>query len=115
MEGNNISVIDEDVEAVLLRERVKLVLEVFTVLNVLLKAEDSPFLEVDGLANNLSKDVGVVESLTCWLESTLGLRLGTGEHENAGSLKDFSLDLIRLEVDLKLPLFHLLRVGDHAI
>lgn len=113
MEGNNISVINENIEAILLRERIELVLEVFSVLDVLLEAEYSPLLEVDGLAHNLSKNVGVVEGLTCWLESTL--TLGSGEHENAGSFEDLGLDLIGLEVDLELPLLHFLGVGYHAI
>ena len=71
MERNNITVVNEDIESVLLRERVELVLEVFTILDILLKAEDSPLLEVNGLADDLSKNVGVIESLACWLESTL--------------------------------------------
>ena len=71
VERNNITVVNEDIEAILLRERVELVLEVFTILDILLKAEDSPLLEVDGLADDLSKNVGVIESLACWLESTL--------------------------------------------
>lgn len=73
MEGNNISIINENVEAILLRERIKFVLEIFSVFYILLKAEDSPFLEIYGLAHNLSKNVGIVKGLACWLESTLTL------------------------------------------
>jgi len=71
VEGDNITVVNEDIEAVLLGERVELVLKVFTILDVLLKTEDSPLLEVDGLADDLSKDVGVIEGLSSRLESTL--------------------------------------------
>jgi|LauGreDrversion4_2_1035121.scaffolds.fasta_scaffold148539_2 hypothetical protein len=73
MEGNNISIINENVEAILLRERIKFVLEIFSVFYILLKAEDSPFLEIYGLAHNLSKNVRIVKGLACWLESTLTL------------------------------------------
>lgn len=71
VEGDNITVVNEDIEAVLLGERVELVLKVFTILDVLLKTEDSPLLEVHGLADDLSKDVGVIEGLSSRLESTL--------------------------------------------
>ena len=73
VERNDITVVNEDIEAILLRERVELVLKVFTIFDVLFQAEDSPFLEVHGLAHNLSKNVGVIEALACWLESTLSL------------------------------------------
>jgi uncharacterized protein (DUF486 family) len=73
VERNDITVVNEDIEAILLRERVELVLKVFTIFDVLFQAEDSPFLEVHWLAHNLSKNVGVIEALACWLESTLSL------------------------------------------
>jgi len=60
---HNITIIDKNVEAILLRERVELVLEIFTIFNILLKTEDGPFLEVNGLANNLAQNVGVIEDL----------------------------------------------------
>jgi hypothetical protein len=113
VERNNITVVNEDIESILLGERVELVLEVFTILDILLEAEDSPLLEVNGLADDLSKNVGVIESLACWLESTLSW--GWGEHENAGSLEDLGLDLIGLEVECKIPLFDLSGIGDLAI
>lgn len=93
---NDISVINEDIEAILLRERVKLVLEVLSVFDVLFETEDSPLLEIYGLAHDLSENVGVIESLACWLESALCL--GSREHEDAWSLKDFCLNLIGLKV-----------------
>ncbi len=36
-------------------------MEVLSVLDILLKTEDSPLLEIDGLAYNLSEDVGIIE------------------------------------------------------
>lgn len=90
-------------------------MEVLSIFDVFLEAENSPLLEVDGLANNLSENVGVIEVLACWLESALGLCLGAREHENAWSLKDLSFDLIGLKIYLKFPLFDFLGIGDHAI
>ena len=63
MKRHNITIIDKNIEAILLRERVELVLEVFTILNILLKTEDGPLLEVDGLADDLAQNVGVIKDL----------------------------------------------------
>jgi len=60
---HNITIIDKNIETILLRERVELVLEVFTILNILLKTEDGPLLEVDGLADDLAQNVGVIKDL----------------------------------------------------
>jgi hypothetical protein len=60
---HNVTIIDENVEAVLLRERVELVLEILSVFNIFFKTEDGPLLEVDRLANNLAQNVGVIEHL----------------------------------------------------
>jgi hypothetical protein len=61
MKRNDITVIDENFETVLLREIIKFILEVLTVLNILLKTEYSPSLEIDWLRDNLSQDVSVIE------------------------------------------------------
>ena len=63
MKRHNITIIDKNIETILLRERVELVLEVFTILNILLKTEDGPLLEVDGLADDLAQNVGVIKDL----------------------------------------------------
>jgi hypothetical protein len=60
---DNVSIVNEDVETIGLTERVELVLEVLTVLDISLKAEDSPLLEVDWLADDLAEDIGVIEGL----------------------------------------------------
>jgi len=71
VKGHNITIIDEDIEAVRLREGVEFVLEIFTILNILLKTKDGPLLEVYWLANNLAQNVGVVKDLlSTWASST---------------------------------------------
>jgi hypothetical protein len=57
---HNISIIDKNVQAILLWERIELVLEVLAIFNILLKAEDGPFLEVNRLANDLTQYAGIV-------------------------------------------------------
>lgn len=61
MKRNDITVINENFETVLLREIIKFILEVLTVLNILLKTEYSPSLEIDWLRDDLSQDVSVIE------------------------------------------------------
>ena len=59
-ELNNISVIDVNVEASLLRELVESVVEVFSVSNILLEAEDSPLSEMYWLLHDRTEDLGVI-------------------------------------------------------
>jgi hypothetical protein len=61
MKRNDITVINENFETVLLREIIKFILEVLTVLYILLKTEYSPSLEIDWLRDDLSQDVSVIE------------------------------------------------------
>ena len=61
MKRNDITVIDENFETVLLREIIKFILEGLTVLNILLKTEYSPSLEIDWLRDDLSQDVSVIK------------------------------------------------------
>ena len=51
-ELNNISVIDVNVEASLFGELIESVVEVFSMGDILLKAEDGPLSEVDRLVHN---------------------------------------------------------------
>jgi hypothetical protein len=60
-ELNNISVIDVNVEASLLRELVESVVEVFSVSNILLEAEDSPLSEMYWLLHDRTEDLGVIQ------------------------------------------------------
>jgi len=59
-EFNNITVIDVNIEASLLRELVESVVEVFSMSNILLEAEDSPLSEMDWLLYDRTEDLGVV-------------------------------------------------------
>ena len=111
-------------------------MEILSVFDILLEAEDSPFLEVNGLADDLAQDIGVIEGLVLgnrWLhrdrsdlarDGAHGCRLngqrGTGglrawEHEDAWALENLSLNLVGLETDGELPLLDFLRVGDHLV
>jgi len=71
VEGNDISKFNSDVEAILLGETVELVLEIFSIRDILLEAENSPFLETDWLMDDCSKNACVVQRFTC----TLGERI----------------------------------------
>jgi hypothetical protein len=105
VQRDDITVVDENVEAVLLRERVELVLKVLAILDIFLETEDGPLGEVDGLGNNLAQNVGIFK---------IGCTSSSGR-QNGRSLEHFSLDLIRLKVDREIPLLDLLRVGDHFV
>lgn len=59
MKGNDVSVVNEDIQVILLGEGIEFVLKVFTVLDVLFQAENCPFLEINGLTDNLTKNVGI--------------------------------------------------------
>lgn len=59
-ELNNITVIDVNIEASLLRELVESVVEVFSVSNILLEAEDSPLSEMYWLLYDRTEDLGVI-------------------------------------------------------
>lgn len=70
VKGHDVTIVNEDIKSVLLRERVELILQVLSVLDVLLETEDCPLLEVDGLAHDLSENVSVIEALASRLESS---------------------------------------------
>lgn len=60
VEGDDVTVVNEDVKPVGLRETVELVLQVLSVFNILLQAENGPLLEINWLANNLAQYVRVL-------------------------------------------------------
>jgi hypothetical protein len=91
-------------------------LEVLSVLNILFETENGPLLEVNGLAHDLTKDIGVLKALVSrpsrlhlhlpgnWLLGRgLNLhvagRLGCLVHKDAGALENLSLDLIRVQIN----------------
>jgi len=63
VEGYDITVVNKNIETVLLRERVEFILEVLSVLDIFFKTEHSPLFEVNRLGHNLSENVSVIESL----------------------------------------------------
>lgn len=105
-ELNNISVIDVNVEASLFGELIESVVEVFSMGDILLKAEDGPLSEVDWLVDNGSEDLGVVEGAVL-------TTVVTGV--NLWSFQNSSLDSIWLDVDVEVPFLDFLGVGDHSV
>lgn len=88
------------------------------------------------MADDLAQDVGIIEGLVLGSRGlhgdgsdlswdganwcSLDCQRGTGglralEHEDAGTLEDFGLNLIGLETDRELPLLDLLGVSDHLV
>lgn len=74
-ELNNISVIDVDVEASLFGELVESVVKVFSMGDILLKAEDGPLSEVDWLVDDGSEDLGVVKGAVLLTTVVTGVNL----------------------------------------
>lgn len=110
---NNVSIVDVNVEPSFLRELVESVVKIFAMLHVLLKAEDSPLAEVDGLLHDGAEDLRIVQGAETWL-GLLVVEVGVGL-ENFGSLEDFGLNLIRLQADVQVPLLDLFGVRDHLV
>lgn len=100
-QGHDVSVVNEDVQVVLLGDRVELVLQVLSVLDISLEAEDSPLAEVNGLVDDLSEDVRVTQVMEL---------LGGVQGQDAGSLKYVSLKFIGINVERQIPFFDFLRV-----
>jgi hypothetical protein len=72
--------------------------------NILLKAEDSPLSEVNWLVNDGTKDLSIIKLLI----TLSGL-------VNLWSFQNSSLNGVRLEVDIKVPLLDLLGVSNHSV
>lgn len=72
--------------------------------NIFLKAEDSPFSEVNWLVNDGTKDLCIIKYAII-LAGRVNLR----------SFQNSSLNGIRLEVDVKIPLLDLLGVSNHSV
>lgn len=106
-ELNNISVIDVNVEASLFGELVESVVKVFSMGDILLKAEDGPLSEVDWLVDDGSEDLGVVKGAVLLTTVVTGV--------NLWSFQNSSLDSIWLDVDVEVPFLDLLGVGDHSV
>lgn len=106
-ELNNISVIDVNVEASLFGELVESVVKVFSMGDILLKAEDGPLSEVDWLVDDGTKDLGVIKGSVLRTTAVAGV--------NLWSFQNSSLDSIWLDVDVEVPFLDLLGVSDHSV
>jgi hypothetical protein len=71
---------------------------------ILLETEDSPLSEVNWLVNDGTKDLSIIKLLI-----TLSVLV------NLWSFQNSSLNLVRLEVDIKVPLLDLLGVSNHSV
>jgi len=87
-ELDNVAIVDVDAKLAVLRKLVEPVVQVLTVRHVLLKAEDGPLLEVDGLLDDGAEDLGVVQRLGSWV-----LRIG----HSLAALGDRLVDLRSLQ------------------
>ena len=85
---DNVSVVHIDAKLTVLRKLVEPVVQVLAMRHVLLKAEDSPLLEVDRLLDDGAEDLGVVQRLGSWV-----LRIG----HSLAALGDGLVDLRSLE------------------
>ena len=89
-------------------------MEVLSVLDIFLEAENGPLLEVYWLANDLSENAGIIEDLALRNELYVGLfsfkflLAFLFIDKDAWSLKNLSLNFIGIKIDLKLPLFDFL-------
>jgi hypothetical protein len=113
VEGNNITVVNKNLEAKRLGQGVELVLEVLSILNIFFEAENGPLLEIYGLANDLSENAGVIENLALRNELNVGLSFKfllafLFINEDAWSLKNLSINFIGVKIECKLPLFDFL-------
>ena len=115
MKRNDITVVDENFETVLLREIIKFILEVLTVLDVFFKTKNCPSLEINWLRDYLSQDVGIVERFSWGTLNTSTFLRTWRPHNNAWTLKNFGLNLIWLQINRKIPLFDLARVSNHFV
>ena len=128
----DISVLYADVEALLQRQVVELIVDVVSVLDVLLQTDDREALECFRLVNHRIQTVGVVQGpLICrvWISSWRRLRLivvvvliaasrllsEVWRFENLWLLKDLGLDGVWVELDVEAPLLDLFTLCNHLV
>jgi len=99
-----------------LGEIVETVVKILTVMNILLKTEDSPLSEVDWLVHDGPQNLGVVQWSGSKLAGWLSLFVeSVGWLEDLWSLEYLGFDCIWLKVDVEVPLFDFLGVGNHSV
>ena len=129
----DVSVLNLNVKTFLLGKSVKLVVDEVSIVDVLLEADDGEALEGLGLVHHLVEAVGVlkrtrvgiVRVLARSLATTslvlvvvavsLGLLSKVWSFKNLWLIQYFCLDSVRIQLNIKTPLFHLLRFCDHFI
>ena len=113
-ELNDVAVVNIDVESALFREFIEAVIEVLSVLNVLLQAEDGPFLEMDRLMYDGTQNLCIVKR-PGQLLSALSSLVMAAWLVDLWALEHSGLDGVWLKIDVQLPLFDFLRIGNHSV
>lgn len=104
IECNNVTVVNVNSHALLLREVIELVLNVLSILNILFDAENGPSSKAHGLVNDLRQNLRVFE----------GFRLASVSL-NSRSRQDLGFYFLRLMSDLNSPVSKFLRLRDKPI
>lgn len=127
----DISVFDADIETLLHRKIVELVVDVVGVLDVLFKADDRKPLKGLRLVNHGIKAVRVIQGPRNWrvcgssgrrllllllvLIATGGLLREVGCLEDLRLLEYLGFDSVRVQLDVQSPLLDLLALGNHLV
>ena len=130
-DGADIGVLDADIQALLQREVVELVVNIVGVLNVLLKADDGKALECLGFVHHGIQTVRIVECARYWiirissrrglsllvviLVATGGLLLEIRRFKNLWFFEHLGLDCIGIQLDVQAPLLDLFGLGYHLV
>lgn len=126
----NISVFNADIKTLLCREGEELVVDVVSVLDILLQADDRESLKGLRLVNHGVEAVRVVQGPRNWrvcgsprwrrlllivLVSSGGLLCEVGRLKDLRLLEHLGFDSIRVELDVQAPLLNLLALGNHLV
>jgi hypothetical protein len=128
VDQNEVSVVDVDVQALVLGQLVESLIEVVGVVTVFVLAEDGPLLEVDGLVHAVVQHFRVLQlqrRLVVRREVLVGLvhvrhgvvwlELALWDFVHLGAFEHFGLDGVWLELDGQVPLLDLGGAGNHAV
>ena len=129
----NVCILNLNIETFLLRQVVEFIVYEVSVVHIPFKADDGESLEGFWLVHHLVETVGVlkwtrvgiVRVLSRSLATTslvlvvvavsLGLLSKVWSFKNLWLIQYFCLDSVRIQLNIKTPLFHLLRFCDHFI
>jgi len=121
----DVGILNLDVQAFVSRQFKKFVVNIVGVLTVALEAEDRKSIESLWLVDHLIKTVGVVEHAVLETRSVRGvLRRGARalslgrkvwSFVNSGFIKNFCLNGVGGQFDIKSPLLNLFTLSDHSV